>query len=180
MKTENSTPLTLCEACTLMARETVSLLDGIDDTLKSATTFRNALATLNSMQDLGDDGALLVWVETELENSRRFAETGQSYENLVRLDTPLPLPNPAMQLDAVCAILQAAALHRCAPEQWETVRDAVRMLTEMDSLEDMIQDGFQPDGGFLTPEALQTQLENVQTALRKQTAGAPAREPSQT
>ena len=180
MKTETRAPLTLCEACTLMARETVSLLDGTGDTLESATEFREALAMLNSVQDLGDGGALLAWVDTELENSKRFAETGQPYENLVKLDTPLPLPDPAMQLDAVRVILQAAAQHPCTPEQWESAREAVRILTEMDSLDDMVLNSFQPDGGFLTPEALQSQLEIVQAALREQKAGVPAREPSMT
>lgn len=166
MKTETRTPLTLLEACTLMARETVSLLDGTTDTLDSASEFRDALAFLNSVQDLGDGGALLAWVESELENSKRFAETGQPYQNLVKLDTPLPLPDPAMQLDAVCVLLQAAAQHSCAPERWENMRNAVRTLTEMDSLEDMVLTGFEPGGGFLTTEGLRKLLEDVQAALQ--------------
>ena len=166
MKTETRTPLTLLEACTLMARETVSLLDGTADTLDSASEFRDALAFLNSVRDLGDGGALLAWVESELENARRFAETGQSYQNLVKLDTPLPLPNPAMQLDAVCVFLQAAAQRSCTPERWENMRNAVRTLTEMDSLEDMVLTGFEPSGGFLANEGLRKLLEDVQTALQ--------------
>ncbi len=49
METEIRTPLSLLEACTLMARETVSLLDGTADTLESATELRDALAFLNSV-----------------------------------------------------------------------------------------------------------------------------------
>lgn len=166
MKTETRTPLTLLEACTLMARETVSLLDGTADTLDSASEFRDALAFLNSVQDLGDGGALLAWVESELENSRRFAETGRPYQNLVKLDTPFPLPDPAMQLDAVCALLQAAAHRSCTPKRWENMRNAVRTLTEMDSLEDMVLTGFEPSGGFLTTEGLRKLLEDVQITLQ--------------
>ena len=166
MKTETRTPLTLLEACTLMARETVSLLDGTADTLDSASEFRDALAFLNSTQDLGDGGALLAWVESELENAKRFAETGQPYQNLVKLDTPLPLPDPAMQLDAVCVLLQAAAHRSCTPERWENMRNAVRTLTEMDSLEDMVLGGFEPSGGLLTTKGLRKLLEDVQTALQ--------------
>ena len=166
MKTETRTPLTLLEACTLMARETVSLLDGTADTLDSASEFRDALAFLNSVRDLGDGGALLAWVESELENARRFAETGQPYQSLIKLDTPLPLPDPAMQIDAVCVLLQAAAQRSCTPERWENMRNAVRTLTEMDSLEDMVLTGFQPSGGFLTTEGLRKLLEDVQTALQ--------------
>lgn len=166
MKTKIRTPLTLLEACTLMARETVSLLDGTADTLDSASEFRDALAFLNSVQDLGDGGALLAWVESELENARRFTETGQPYQNLVKLDTPFPLPDPAMQIDAVCVLLQATARQPCTLERWEAMRNAVRMLTEMDSLEDMVLTGFEPCGGFLATEGLRSLLEDVQAALQ--------------
>ncbi len=166
MKTETRTPLTLLEACTLMARETVTQLDGTADTLESASEFRDALASLNSVQDLGDGGALLAWVEAELEKSKKFAETGQRYQNLVEVETPLPIPDSDMQLDAVCVLLQATARQPCTPEQWETMRNAVRMLTEIDSLEDMVLTGFEPSGGFLTIEGLHKLLEDVQAALQ--------------
>ena len=76
MKRENRTPLTLLEACTLMAREAVSLLEGGMEALDSGIKFRETLALLNSMRDLGDGGALLAWVDHELESARRFAKTG--------------------------------------------------------------------------------------------------------
>ena len=40
MKNESRTPLTLLEACTLMAREAVSLLEGGEDALDSGTELR--------------------------------------------------------------------------------------------------------------------------------------------
>ena len=108
MKSENRIPLTRLEACTLMARKAVSLLEGGAEALDSGTEFREALALLCATQALGDGGALLAWVDAELESSRRFAKTGERTESLVKLDTPLPMPDPAMQLDAVREILQAA------------------------------------------------------------------------
>ena len=77
MKSENRIPLTRLEACTLMAREAVSLLEGGAEALDSGTEFREALALLCATQDLGDGGALLAWVDAELECARRFAKTGE-------------------------------------------------------------------------------------------------------
>lgn len=168
MKTENRKPLTLLEACTLMARETVSLLDGTADTLDSAAEFRDALAFLNSVQDLGDSGALLAWVEAELENSKKFAETGERTPELVKLDTPYPMPDPSMQLDAVWAILRAAAQEPLATEQWETMLNATKMLTEMDGLEDMILTTNVPAAGFLTTDELQGVLKKVRAVFQHQ------------
>lgn len=138
MKNESRTPLTLLEACTLMAREAVSLLEGGEDALDSGTELREALALLHSTQDLGDSGALLAWVDHELESARRFAKTGERTESLVTLNTPLPLPDPAMQIDAVCTLLKAAIQNHITPEQWQTVLDAMRTITEMDDLDGMI------------------------------------------
>ena len=180
MKRENRTPLTLLEACTLMAREAVSLLEGGEEALGSGIEFRGALALLSSVQDLGDGGALLAWVDAELECARRFAKTGEQTESLVRLDAPLPMPDPAMQLDAVREILQAAAQRQPTPEQWQTALNAARMLTEMDGLEDMVLGTTVPDGGFLTTEGLHKQLADVQTALRISSRTPQATRPVQT
>ena len=126
MKNENRTPLTLLEACTLMAREAVSLLESGEDALDSGIEFRDALALLHSTQNLGDGGALLAWVDHELESARRFAKTGERTESLVRLDAPLPLPDPAAQLDTVWIVLGAAAQGSLTEEQWQTTLNAVR------------------------------------------------------
>ena len=180
MKSENRIPLTRLEACTLMAREAVSLLEGSAEALDSGTEFREALALLHATQDLGDGGALLAWVDAELESARRFAKTGERTESLVKLDAPLPMPDPAMQLDAVREILQAATQRQPTPEQWQTALNAARMLTEMDGLEDMVLDTMIPDGGFLTTEGLRKQLTDVQAALRISDRTPQAMRPVQT
>ena len=180
MENENRIPLTRLEACTLMAREAVSLLEGSAEALDSGTEFREALALLHATQDLGDGGALLAWVDAELESARRFAKTGERTESLVKLDAPLPMPDPAMQLDAVREILQAATQRQPTPEQWQTALNAARMLTEMDGLEDMVLDTMIPDGGFLTTEGLRKQLTDVQAALRISDRTPQAMRPVQT
>lgn len=167
MNSENRIPLTRLEACTLMAREAVSLLEGGAEALDSGIEFREALALLHATQDLGDGGALLAWVDHELDSAKRFAKTGEQTRSLVKLDASLPMPDPAMQLDAVCEILQAAVQRQLTPEQWQTVLNAVRMLTEMDGLEDMVLGAMVPDGGFLTTEDLRNQLKAAQAALAK-------------
>lgn len=168
MKSENRIPLSRLEACTLLARETVSLLEGFDEVPDSALELLDALAMISSAQDLGDGGALLAWVNSEMENTKRLAETDELSPSLVKLDTPLPMPAPDMQLDAVCVLLQAAAARRpCTMEQWETMLNAMRILTEMDSLEDMVLGTMVPASGFLTTEGLRKQLADVQAALAK-------------
>lgn len=165
MNTEPRAPLTLLEACTLLARETVSLLNGRND-LELASELRDALEILDSMQDLGDDGALLAWVDGELEGFQRFSETDGSYQNLVKLDTPLPMPDPAMQLDAVCALLKAMARGPCTLDDWEDMKEAARLLTVVDGLDDAVLRSSASTTELLTTEALHKQLTDVQTALQ--------------
>ncbi|MEY8388469.1 hypothetical protein AALC17_14465, partial [Oscillospiraceae bacterium 38-13] len=72
MNNDNRTPLTILEACILLARETVSMLEGLDQLPDSAVTLRGALALAD--KDLSDGGALLAWVDSEMEMVRHFAE----------------------------------------------------------------------------------------------------------
>ncbi len=141
MNNEKQTPLTLLDACTLLARETVSLLEGFDQIPDSAVSLRSALALVNSEHDLGDGGTLLDWVDAEMENTKHFAEAGEQAESLVKLKTPFAMPAPAMQLDTACILLKAAAL------------------------EDMILDAKVPSGGFLSIQDLRTLLDGVRAAV---------------
>lgn len=166
MKNEIRTPLALTEACTLLARETVSLLEGDVIVSPAAVGMRDTLALISGTPELADGGALLAWVDRELDATRRLVETGEKTDSLMNLPTPFPLPGPVMQLDTVWAILQATAQQDSTPEQWQTAVDAVRCLTEMDSLEDMFLNGFIPQKGFLTAEDLRNLLTQVQTALQ--------------
>lgn len=163
MNNENRMSLTLLESCTLLARETVSLLEGFDQIPDSAVSLRNALALVSDGQ--GDGGALLDWVDAEMENTKGFAETGEQAESLVKLKTPFAMPAPAMQMDAACILLKAAAQRHPTLEQWQTMLDAVRLLAEMDDLEDMILDTTVPSGGFLDVQELRTLRGSVQATV---------------
>ena len=77
MNNEKQMPLTLLDACTLLARETVSLLEGFDQIPDSAVSLRSALALVNSERDLGG-GSLLAWVDAEMENTSPKQENGPS------------------------------------------------------------------------------------------------------
>ena len=95
MNNDNRTLLTILEACTLLARETVSMLEGLDQLPDSAVTLRGALALVG--EDLGDGGALLAWVDSEMEMVRHFAETNEQTTPLVEREVPCALPDPIMQ-----------------------------------------------------------------------------------
>lgn len=161
MNNENRMPLTILESCTLLARETVSLLEGSDLLPASAVSLRNALALV-----CGEQGSeLLVWVDAEMENTKRFVKTGEQTKPLVKLDAPLPLPAPDMQLDAICTLLKAAVQRRPSQEQWDAMLDAVKALTEMDDLHGMILDAKVPAGGFLSAQELWTLLDSVRASI---------------
>lgn len=166
MKNEHQTSLTILEACTLLARETTSLLGGFDEIPDSAVSLRNALALVGGGQDLDDGGALLAWVDAEMENTRRFAETGEQTEPLVKLAAPFAIPAPDMQLDAVCTLLKAAAQRKPTEEQWQTMLDAVRLLTEINDLDDMVLTAKAPTGGFLDIQELRSLPGIVREAIR--------------
>ena len=178
MNSEKQTPLTLLDAYTLLARETVSLLEGVDQLPDSAVSLCRALILVCGKQDLGDGGALLDWVDAEMENTKHFAEAGEQTESLVRLKTPFAMPAPAMQMDAACILLKAAAQRHPTLEQWQTMLDAVRLLAEIDDLEDMILNAKAPSGGFLSIQDLRTLLDSVRTALeaKRQEARVGSRE----
>lgn len=165
MKNESQTSLTILEACTLLARETVSLLGGFDEIPDSAVSLRNALVLVSGGQDLGDGGALLAWVDAEMEGSRRFAETGEQTEPLMKLASPFTVPSPDMQLDAACTLLKAAAQLKPTEVQWQTMLDAVRLLTEINDLDDMVLTAKALSGGFLDIQELRSLPGIVQEAI---------------
>ena len=176
MNNDNRAPLTILGACTLLARETVSMLEGLDQLPDSAVTLRGALALAG--EDLGDSGALLAWVDSEMEMVRHFAETNEQTKPLVELEVPCAIPDPIMQLDASCILLKAAAQPQPTEAQWQSTLEAVRLLMEIDGLDDIVLTAKAPSGGFLRVQDLRSQLERVQAAFRgnQQEAGVSPRE----
>lgn len=165
MNNENKVSLTLLDACTLLARETVSLLEGSDLLPGRAVNLLDALFVICGNQNLDDGGALLAWASMTMENTKRYVKKGDRAEPVVKLKTPLSMPAPDMQMDAVCLLLKAVAERRPTLKQWQTMLDAVRIFMEMDDLEEMILDGKIPYGGFLKVQELRTLLDSVQAAV---------------
>jgi len=166
---EDREPLTLLDACTLMARETVSMLMKRRDALDFTIRFRDTLAFLNSKLDLGDGGALLAWVDNEMERTRQFNKTGKLPPGPVSLEAPLALPDPVMQIDAVWRILRASTeTGYMKQQQWEDIVSAVNSFTRMEAMHDLLLNAYTPPDGFLTVEILRSGLAQAQTAFQGQ------------
>ena len=166
MKTNNSVPLSPIEVCTLMAHETVALLDAADGkALDAAAEFREALKVFSTAQGLGEDGEiLLAWVDAEIENARQFAAGGGDSPHLIDPDRLLPVPNAAAQLDAVWMLFEAAVDERDIGSR-QSLLSTARMLTDMGGLSDLLLTVKQP-GKVLDATVLQSELADVRAALR--------------
>ena len=172
MKMNNGAPLSPIEVCTLMAHETVALLDAADDSsLDAAQEFREALKVFSAAQGLDEDGEiLLAWVDAEIESTKRFVANGGDSPHVIDPDRLLPVPNAAAQLDAVWMLFEAAANEYDA-ESRQSLLNAARMLTEMGGLDDLLLTARQPKK-VLNATVLQSELADVRTAL--QTAMEPS------
>ena len=161
------TPYTSIEVCTLMAHETVALLDAADDgALDAAREFRTALEVICTMQNMGEDGkALLAWVDAEIENTEQFAATGQDAPHLIDLDQLLSVPDAESQLTAVWTLFETAAMDGCDAQSRQMLLNAARMLTEMGGLDDLILTVMQRTDP-LTAAELRQELADVHTALQ--------------
>lgn len=166
MNKNNIAPLSPIEVCTLMAHETVAMLDAADDgTLDAAAEFREALKVFSAAQGLGGDGeTLLAWVDAEIENTKQFVASGKDSPHLIDPDRLLPVPNATAQLDAVWILFKAAA-DEGKTESRHSLLDAARMLTEMGGLDDLLLTVKQP-AKVLDAAALQSELADVRTVLQ--------------
>ena len=104
MSETNNLHLTPTEVCTLMAHETVSLLESAD-TLNTASVCRTAIEAFCRMRELGEAGeALLIWVDTELESAKLFAAEGKDSLHFIDSDRLLKVPDAAAQLAMILAL----------------------------------------------------------------------------
>lgn len=172
MKMNNSVPLSPIEVCTLMAHETVALLDAADsEALDAAAEFRDALRVFTVAHGLDEDGeTLLAWVDTEIENARQFAAGGEDSPHLIGPDRLLPVPNASAQLDAVWMLFEAAANEHDAGSR-QSLLSAARMLTDMGGLDELLLTAKQPRN-VLSAAALQTELADVRMALQTDMASS--------
>lgn len=177
MSETNNLHLTPTEVCTLMAHETVSLLESAD-TLETASLCRTAIEAFCRMRELGETGeALLIWVDMELEGAKLFATEGKDSLHLIDSDRLLKVPDAEAQLAMIWSLFEAAAMAGCGLDSRRVLLNAARTFTEMGGLDDMILTIPQP-AMVLDSAALQTELADVCSAIQKidkaeQTDGEP-------
>ena len=169
MKANTRSALTPLDLCTLIAHETVSLLNTDAEALDSALRLRTGLDVFAAASELsGDVIPLLMWIDREMESARQFTATEQDTPHLISPDRLLPVPDAAVQLDAVWMLFQTAVK---APEDYrQTLLETARTLTEMGGLEDMLLTTHVPAVGFLRVEDLRAELDEVRMALQPQVA----------
>lgn len=164
MNETNNLTLTHMEAGTLMAHETVSLLDTAE-TLNTAGICRVALEVFCTMQNLGEAGnALLTWVD--MESAKPFTAEGKDSLHFIDSERLLEVPDAAAQMAVVWALFETAAMAGCGPDSRKALLDAAHAFTEMGGLEDMLLTIQQP-AKALDAAALQEELADVCSAIQK-------------
>ena len=132
MKTKSLSHL---EVATLMAHETVSLLD--DRMMDTVGEFRTALETLCTVHNLGEDGnTLLAWVDSEISSARTGYFT--DLPHLIHSDNLELVPHAGAQLDAVWTLFETAAMEECGSEARKILLDTARTLTQRNGLDELM------------------------------------------
>lgn len=158
--------LTHTEVCTLMAHETVSLLESAD-TLDTANLCRTAIETFCKMRELGEAGeALLLWVDMELESAKLFAAEGKDSLHLIDSDRLLKVPDAAAQMTMVWSLFETAAMAGCGLDARQALLDAAHAFTEMGGLDDLILTVQQPTMA-LNAAALEVELTDVCSGIQR-------------
>ena len=159
------TALTPLDLCTLIAHETVSLLNTHAGALKTAAELREGLAVLAAAKELTDDaGDLLTWIDREIEIAKPFTATGTDATHLIDPDSLLTKPDAAAQVDMIWILFKAAVDQ--PQEQRRVLLYTARTLTQLDGLDYMLLAASAPATGSLTAEDLRTELQNVRAALQ--------------
>ena len=161
------TRFTPTEVCTLVAHETVSMLDTVQTEIPQCVReCRTALEALTTVHDLGEDGkALLDWLDTEIANAELYATDGRNLPYLIDMTSPNPEPDAAVQMDLIWALFETAAREECGPEHRQALLSAVRTVTEMCGMEDLLQAALRPNAAKLA-KGLSTELDDIRFALK--------------
>ena len=177
MNTDNRTALTPTEVCTLVAHETVTLLDTVQTELPQCVgALRAALAALTTLHDLGRDGeTLLAWVDTEIANAEKFVADGTNLPNLIDTCQVNTVPDAVTQMEVVWTLFGAAAMEGCGPEQRRALLNTARTLTEMCGLDDLLLATLKPNTAELA-EGLRTELDDLRATMH--TSPEPVPEPA--
>ena len=166
METKNHMSLAPLDVCTLMACETVSMLDAVPDTLNSAARLRSALTVFAAARELGrEGGSLLAWVDAEIDSAKRFMECGEDADRVIDPDCLLAVADAAEQVDVIWMLFETAVTSECEPRERRLLLDAARMLTEIAGLDDLLLTAAPP---AVSPHAreLREELAEVRSALQ--------------
>lgn len=175
------THFTPTEACTLIAYETVSLLNTVETEIPQCVQeLQTAVETLSGIHDLGKDGeALLDWLDMEIAAAQRFVADGVSLPNLIDMERLDTAPDAVAQMDLVWLLFDAAAREECLPEQRRALLSTARTVTEMCGIDDLLLATVKPNVAKLAA-GLRAELAEVRDSLpggRELLAGT-GREPS--
>lgn len=169
MKTRTEIQFTPLDLCTLIAHETVALLNADPEAAETAAQLREGLQIVVAANGLTRDaGFLVTWVDWEIAGVQQFAKAGIDTPPLIDPNRLLPVPDVYAQMDAVWLLFQTAV--EVTQEHRRTLLETARTLTEMGGLEDMLLTTKIPAVGFLSAEDLRAELEDVRMALQSQTA----------
>lgn len=179
MKLETRNALTPMDLCTLIARETVFLLNTSVKDRPSALRLRMGLGIFAAACEREKETVpLQMWIDQELENTHRDASSGQSIPHLINPNWLSFMPDAATLLDAVWMLFQAAV--QSPWDDRQTLLETAKTLTEIGELENILLNIDAPDYGFLKVTDLRDELDSVRIAFRHQeAAGQNAGQPAQ-
>lgn len=160
------TRLTPAEVCTLIAHETVSLLDTVETEVPQCVReCRAALEALIKVHNLGEDGEILLdWLDTEIANAELYTAEGVNLPYMVDMERLNIEPDAAEQMDLIWALFETAAREECGPEQRQALLNTARTVTEMCGMEDLLLT-LQSNGTTLTA-GLNDELDDIRAAMQ--------------
>lgn len=166
MRSEERTPFTPVDLCSLIAHETAAMLYGVGaDSIPSAEAMRAGLETFAAAAGGVDVSTHLAWIDRELESAREFERTGRDTSHLIDPDKLNAVPEVAMQMEAVWEFFRTAVR---LPGQRERIalQELAVTLADLSGLSDVLLGTPLPEGPRLTADSLRTELEEVRTALQ--------------
>lgn len=161
------TRFTPTEVCTLIAHETVAMLDTVQTEIPQCVReCRTALEALTTAYNLGEDGeTLLNWLDTEIANAELFATDGVNLPYLIDMTCLNPEPDAAARMDLIWALFETAAREECGPEQRQALLSTARTVTEMCGMEDLLLAAPRPNAAKLA-KGLSAELDDIRRALK--------------
>ena len=160
------TQFTNTESCSLIAYETVALLNTVETEIpRCVQELRTAVETLSGIHNLGKDGkTLLDWLDMEIAAAQQFIADGVSLPNLIDMERLDTVPDAVAQMDLVWLLFDAAAREECLPEQRRVLLSTAQTITEMCGVDDLLLATVKPNVAKLAA-GLRAELAEVRGSL---------------